>query len=331
MSQLMRDTEGPKNQTDCSIRLFEPTRHEPSDTAGPTLGDLFERYYCGQRQLSPGSMLLYRTALNHLRRVCGRDPALDELSARMLLDLASNMGDASPATINKTLRHVLAVWRWAWEEGFCQMAPPPMRKVKRKEPKRIPRAWDTSQLATLLAAAERLRGFVVRTPARLWWRALVLFLYDTGLRIDAAMQLSVSSIEWERQTVFVPAEIQKQAADQLLGLSAETLAALRAIERETPLFVDPDERLFPWPFDRRPGVWRTLTRHFRRLLLAAGLPASRRDLFHKLRRTNASYIHAAGGNPTEQLGHSSAGVTRRYLDPAIARRERQVDLLPRPS
>jgi integrase len=139
------------------------------------------------------------------------------------------------------------------------------------------------------------------------------------------------ALRWEhfdaaQGLILAMAETQKQLADQLLPVSPQTVAALEAIRGDRP-------EIFPWPYDRWAKGWNypTLHRRFRRLLKAAGLPATRKDQFHSIRRTTASYIKAAGGDATWQLGHSGPKVTEVYYDPRIVQRARQVDLLPRPS
>jgi len=52
-------------------------------------------------------------------------------------------------------------------------------------------------------------------------------------------------------------------------------------------------------------------------LAAAGLPTDRRSKFHRIRRTVASAVAEAGGNPSEALDHASPKTTKRYLDPRI--------------
>jgi integrase len=41
------------------------------------------------------------------------------------------------------------------------------------------------------------------------------------------------------------------------------------------------------------------------------------SLFHRIRKSTASYIRLNGGNATLQLGHSSMAITERYYDPRI--------------
>ena len=70
---------------------------------------------------------------------------------------------------------------------------------------------------------------------------------------------------------------------------------------------------------------------FDKVLSAAGLPTDRKSKFHRMRRSVASHLHAAGHNATDALGHSSADVTRKsYFDPNIIGAVRPSALLFRP-
>ena len=265
----------------------------------------------------------YVTALNHLRDFRGgKDPLLQELDEEMLAGGMARLlkEGRSPATANSFRRHIMAIWRYAKKRGFVADVPEvdPVR-----QPKRVPRAKLISEIGRILQAASREPGFVGQVPARWWWTALVLLIYDTGLRISAVMALRWEHFDPVAATIFADADTQKQDADQLLPLSPQTIAALEHLRGDDPL-------MFPWPYDHWGRQWPTLNRRFRRILRRAGLPATRKDLFHSLRKSTASYLKAGGGDPTWQLGHSSQQVTIVYLDPRIVKPPRQVDLLPRP-
>ncbi len=59
---------------------------------------------------------------------------------------------------------------------------------------------------------------------------------------------------------------------------------------------------------------------YRKMRKRAGLPTTRRDSFHKMRRSVASYGAEAGIDPTHLMGHSSRAITEKsYLDPTIAK------------
>lgn len=288
-----------------------------------SLRDFYQRTYLPLRLTGSSARTReeYVTALNHLERFGGGPVPLgrldDDLVAGCAAWLVSN-GRAA-ATANKTQRHLTAIWRLAHARG---LVPRPPMTTSLKEPKRIPRAWLTEDMEKLFAAASRAPGTVCGLSASGWWTALLTTLYYTGLRITATMQLRWEHVDESHSLLLVPAELQKQLADQLFELTPDCLAALQANRGTAPW-------LFPWPYDRHTPQWSALNRRFRVLLKSAGLPCGRRDLFHKIRRTTASYIKAGGGNAQEYLGHSSASVTARYLDPRIVRTVLRADLLPR--
>lgn len=271
---------------------------------------------------SEQSARLYLDAIGHLERYAGRPLLLhelrDELVASCLAALIKQ--GRSTTTANKIRRHLLSLWRLASKRDGIELPDVPALK----EPKRVPRAWLTSELGKIVAAAGQMPGEIAGVPAGRWWTALLLVAYDTGLRITPLMQLKWANLDLAHGCVLAGAETQKHGRDETPALSAETLKALAAIRDP------PREKIFPWPFDRNLPQWPTLNRHFGRLLRRAGFSVTRKDLWHKIRRTTASYLKAAGGDPTAQLGHSSPKVTEAYLDPRICGRRRQVDLLPRP-
>ena len=139
---------------------------------------------------------------------------------------------------------------------------------------------------------------------------MVLLLFDTGLRLRAALSIERGNVDLSTGWLSVLAETQKQKVEEKHRVTMQTTDALRAI------WLPPRGLLFPWPFEKK-QVWPKL----REILRRAGLPTTRRDLFHKFRRTTASHIAAKAGidAAARQLGHSSTDMTVRYIDPRIAR------------
>jgi hypothetical protein len=84
-------------------------------------------------------------------------------------------------------------------------------------------------------------------------------------------------------------------------------------------------KVFEWPYCKT-YLWLM----YGKLLKQAGLPSGRRDKFHKIRRSVASWFEVAGGNATELLGHSGREITRVYLDPTICQKPQAADRLFRP-
>jgi integrase len=209
----------------------------------------------------------------------------------------------SAATVNKVRRHCLALLRWAVEIGEIEKVPSWKPDA---ELRRAPHAFLVGEFSRVLSAAQRRPGYVDGIPAGWWWESLLLSLWYTGSRITAILQ-----VRWDdvlKDGFYLRAEYQKQKADQLFVVGAD---CLRAIERiRTP----ERELVWPWPHSQK-----ALYRHFASIAKTAGVPVSRDTggLFHRIRRSTASYIRAAGGDATSQLGHSCSSVTARYYDPRI--------------
>ncbi len=217
-------------------------------------------------------------------------------------------------TVNGRVATVLTLWRWAYARGLTRRRPEPPNGAK--APKRLPRAWSPEQMLALLAACD------AAPPRRTWtaahWRALVLTIYDTGLRIGALTTVPRSCLD-ESGRLWVPPELQKGRAETGHKLHPETLAAIAATPR-TPL-------LFRWPLHAN-ELWR---RYREDVLEPAGLPSGRRDLFHKIRRTSYTRVYASLGlaAATRHAAHTS-DLSAAYLDTTQVRGVEAVDVLPRP-
>jgi integrase len=223
--------------------------------------------------------------------------------------------DLSPATRNKHLRHLSAVWN---ELVRRKLVNDKLGLEKEDELLREPRAWLPEEFDRLLAQTAELRGRIGDVPKSAWWLALLLLDYNIGVRISALMSIQTRDLDLQAGTVMVRAEAQKDRSDQEFTLLPQSIDALRRIRPERL------ERVFEeWPYDRarstkehRRNGYRTLTEHLRRLLAAAALPETSKDLWHKMRRTFVTEIARQAGVPTAQAmaGHSHQSVTARYLD-----------------
>lgn len=132
------------------------------------------------------------------------------------------------------------------------------------------------------------------------------------------MAVQQADVDLESRTALVRAETQKQRADQLFRLHPD---CSEAIER---IWVPERKLLFPWDHSLS-----TFYRHFKAILVQAGLPHSRRDLFQRIRRTTYSYCKLGGIDAGSQLGHHS-DMSRFYEDPLITGQRQACDVLPRP-
>lgn len=286
----------------------------------------------------PATLESYRTTLAQLDRWWGHSFRVRDLSDENIGKFVRErrMTGASAATCNRQLGELRALWRLASQRLSGRLPPPTLGDFP--EPKRLPVAWTPAEFARILAEAQQQAGveaLIDGVPAAMFWRALLLTVYDSGGRIGAVMLAAAAQLDVERSELLLVAESQKQQADQLVALSREdTLPALERMLRYRR-HLTPRSRLFGWPYDAAEGTkWQTLRRRYRKILLAAGLPASSRDMFHKLRRTTLSAVAAKLGidEASRVAGHSSIAVTREhYVDPRQLGAHRICDHLPRPN
>jgi integrase len=200
----------------------------------------------------------------------------------------------SAATANKIRSQLVALWNFAHRKKLCATGPD---VPKLTEAKRVATSWGVEEIGRILDACDR-------HPKGVVFRALVLVLFDTGLRLGALRKAPLSAYSSATRELLIAAETQKQKADQLFVLHEDTCAALALL---------PTGRATLIPLEMSEA---TLFNKFREVLRDAGLPATRRDMFHKIRRTTATLVEQTygAGTATRVLGHSSPGVTAAYLD-----------------
>jgi len=295
-----------------------------------TLADYYETTFRKMRLngRSEGTRRQYRINLRHFDKFLERPATLADLDDEIVSAAMGDMIDRgrSPTTANKFRNHLLALWRYAARKGHVGQFPDVQRL---KEFKHLPTAWTAEQIATLVETAFRGRWLrksrahtsVCEIPSNLWFTGILLWTYDTGCRIGATLQVRVDDVNLDTGRALVRAETQKQHADQVFHLDRSTCAVLRQFAHV--------ERALLFPWDRDPGM---IYRDFREILKLAELPTTRRDLFHKIRRTAAtmSELHVGRGTATALLGHSSANVTRGYVDTSMLPENHTAERLPRP-
>ena len=291
-----------------------------TEAALSTLVDVFENLYKPQRLINcnPETSRQYRFMLTLFERHLEYEPTIGDLTEAVVCGFLNTYSEGrSPATVNKARNHLLAIWNFLAKKQMVETFPD-IRPIKCFQ--RTPVAWDTHQVELLLNSAAALPGEVVPGISRSqFFTTLLLLAYDTGLRRGALMGLRRADVDLRRGFVLARAETQKQKADQTLTIHRQTISAIADMW-------EPDrEMLFPFPYHVG-----TLYYWITKINRLAGLPHSSRDKLHRMRRTTASYVKAGGGDPTQQLGHSSPAITELYLDPIICGTNDAASLLPRP-
>lgn len=212
-----------------------------------------------------------------------------------------------PRTVNRHRAVFFAVWRFACERGLYDRLPMVRALKVELDP---PDAWSEDEFKAILAAARgfhEYRKLIGGIRPELFWPALLLTAYYTGLRRRALFDLRQSDVDLESGWILVRGRSMKTGHGQRFRVGADCVAALRAIW--LPL------RGIVFPLT----TFRSLNLHFKKILRAAGIPMSERKgfgLFHKCRRTTATIVAAKRGlrAAADLLGHSAEVMTLRYLD-----------------
>jgi integrase len=290
-----------------------------------TLLEFYEQVYFPARlaRRSKATDTQMRLTIKRLEQYAGRKLNISEICEEML-DGFKVWRKCSGATVNKDLRHVRAL---------CNLA---VRRRHRADQLYLdfepvvedePEAWSFAEVSRILASCRQEKGSICEIPADDWWTAQQLTILNVGSRITATMKTPVAKYDRSTGTLRIQGRNQKQKKGQVEVLHETVVAALDRILLGFP----PRELLFPWPYDQNVDQWPALNNAYRRILARAGLPTTDKDLFHKMRRTNATYVTAAADEETakKQLGHSTVAVTQRYIDKAkLPARKTATDLLP---
>lgn len=273
------------------------------------LRDVLDEYALRKlRRTNPGTKKKFGYALDHWGRMVGHEPSTDDLldeAVEEFQDTLIELHDLAEDTVQGYVKKVLALWRFAFHKRYVERWP----MVEVIEPaEKIPVAWTQPQLVTLFKALGRQQGYIGGVEAAGWWLGIHWTLWHSWERIGAVLKLPRANVNLEQRFLWFAARTRKgKRRDKGHTLNDDSVAALRRI------WLPERDLMFPFPYNRM-----TLWNRYRRILADAGLPFDRYHMFHCMRRSGASHMRAAGGDPGLTLDHSDPRVTARYIDPRIA-------------
>lgn len=264
----------------------------------------------------------YHVALGDLRDAIGHEPTFADLTDDNLVMMMKSLQarGLAPTTINERWGRVAALWTWCAKRRIVEMFPTASGV---KEPNRIPVAWSQKEVQKIFEACQDVGGGkICGIRPRYWWGGLHHVLWDTGARIGEVLALRWAWLNPTTGSLLVPAEVRKgQERDMSYRLSPECLTALELMREPKR------DLIFPYPHQQK-YLWT----EYKKILKRAGLPHDRKCMFHRMRRSVASHVQAAGHDASVMLAHSSADLTRKsYLDPSIVATLRPSDVLFKPA
>ncbi len=307
------------------IRIYQPSGGDGELSAASRLSDFYRTYYRPVIETGRANHADTReqnqTAINLWVKITGDPPlsAIDQFTCAAFVDgLLRQPKIKSRTTVNK---HCAAV------QKVLNLAGPPSGKLWRaqgliaqvpfierpgKEHVRCDEPFRPDELELLVLNTHLMtRPNHLRVSVEIFWKALFVLLYNTGMRIQETILLEWTDIEGDE--IRIRSAIRKggrrQHRVQLTPTAMTALEWMRDCDRV---------RIFPWP-----ACWgsksnlMTEFREYRRQLLPPHRAAIAFHGFRRLHNVELSRINAKACE--KSLGHAAAVNAEHYLSREIVR------------
>ena len=300
----------------------------------PTLGSLvhvfFLDYLVAQKGLRSTTIRSYRDAMrlflvfvaSDARRAVGQ-LRLEDLTFDRVLDFLRYLEETRHNHIPTRNQRLTALR--AWFEYVGRQAPEMLHVCERVAAiptKRTPlpetRFMDREEIAALMAALPEHGRYALRD------RALLLFLYNTGARVQEAADLRV-----EHLTLTPPAHVRLRGKgdkwrncplwDETARLLGKILDERSGTDPRAPVFTSSMGR----PLTRF-GIYKRVRLHAARIETSTATRQSRRITPHVFRHTAAVHLLEAGVEVNVirgWLGHANLNTTNRYAEITVRMKE----------
>lgn len=293
-----------------------------------TLSEFYETYYrdVGLVGARPATFEGYDQALKHWSVITG-DPALCKIDRLVFSRFVTRlMMSVSKRTARK---HAILINAMVEESGCPCVMTRQIRKSLRTEQRLPDGDWSDTEVALMLAAAEKMHRSRKTTPLATgkFWRLFVASAYLLGEHRDELLSIRMSDVDLDGGHIAIPAR-QKTGKPNCKPIHP----SLESLIRESWSARD---RLLPWadwdatPWSRARNSRADFHHRFLRLLELSGIPKLRRSLgtrgFRKLHLTLLAEksMSAAQGS----ANHADLAVTLgHYVSGEVQRRKRQVEL-----
>lgn len=259
---------------------------------------LLEDYECS-RVISAGYAYQLKLTVDSFSEHLGRPAHPSDLTRENVNAwlLALQRAGAAPRTLRGQRGNLLTLWREACEHDKTIVPPSKIRLCP--IPDQIIDGFAPDDARRLLEACEHLTGNFRNTKInrRLYWRAFVLFDWDTALRLGDVLSVERN---WIWPGGFVSIVQHKTGRAIKKQLKPETLAAIDEL-------LAGDNRRLIWPLW---GCRESFFAAFRCLVKRAGLHGGTSKW---LRRGSATAVEAIQpGSAAAHLGHKSQGLAEKH-------------------
>lgn len=276
---------------------------KPNPPDALTLRMAFIHFYLSP-ELKVRTVEAYANAFKHWEALT-ENPPLERIDNSTLQQFKNRfLALHSAGTFNKVRRHLLALFNklgppMKGNPGGLGVLPVFLYVEKSRETEKLPRVAGPALLNAIYEACETATWPRFEFGPDTWWRALVVFLFNTGMRRNDFLRLKTTDVDLAGGRLQFQAE--KTGKARILPLAPTVVDHFREIWSDREL-------VFP-----KPNGNKSLYLHWHKLQDAAGLERSEHITFHELRATCGSNLfERSPGAAQEMLGHSSIETTRRH-------------------
>lgn len=300
-------------------------------TLGPMLYAFFEDYLKCQKGLRPATVRSYRDSLRLFLRFVADDAhhkltriTLGDLTADMVRRFLNSLEEDRHNHI-RSRNQRLSVLR-IFFEYLARQIPEMLSEAEQVEAipiKRVPPPetfyLERDEIQALFAGLPRSGRWALRD------RTLLLFLYNTGARVQEVADLGIGNLELEPQPrVHLHGKGDKW---RICPLWQETVALLKQLRGHGQADLKADHPVFTSHRGQaltRYGIYKIVRRHAQSLLEQKGLLHRRRVSPHIFRHSCAAHMLESGVDVNvirAWLGHVSLETTNRYAEINIRLKE----------
>lgn len=301
--------EAKQRELELRLKLYNGDYKRLKGLEAPALEDALSKFI--EENYSESTARIQRSNAVSLGVVIGMEMPIDEIDEAVIEEAIQALKKAgnAPATINRKMSLLQATLKAACYKWKVIHSVPHVSM--QKEPEGRIRVIEPHEEEEVYTAFHKMGEHD--------YADLVMFLIDTGVRLNEALRINYRDINWESRSAFVWQS--KNGRPRVIGLTDRVLEVLH--RRHQLDRIHGVER--PFGHINRPHLHYVVNK-IRRCL---GLANDKEFTLHALRHTCASRLVRAGVplyTVQRVLGHSSIKATERYshLDPASIDEARKV-------
>ena len=274
---------------------------------------LFQNFlsHCRRNGLAQNTIRAYQSDLSDYQNWCARSQRSGEINKESILDWVTDMRDRqlSPGTLKRRVACLKSFFGWLEEEESIDLNPFHRLKLAIRQPKKLPRDLNRSELNLLISKASYEAKTNRSIIGNTLWLAIEL-MFGTGMRVGELCSIRLSDLDMENLSIYIHGKGDRDRVVYIVDPDIVSLLKKYVIIRNE-LKPDTDHLLITSRgTSAKPDFIR---RNLHSLVEKSSIDKSITP--HMLRHSAATQLLEAGVDiryVQRLLGHSSISTTERY-------------------